>query len=281
MTSEIKAVAAIPIEVVHIATPCIWKLKKCSRRWKQKAADGPLCFVAHDLPWFTVKRGVRLQRDYGYQNSVSDGWMVRDRFMGLRGEQDVMTFLRKFGTMTPLSESESASGWQLTEILALQRLFGELARRSPETWSGIELPPNSPPSWSRISEGALNSLLRSARPTITFEWTGGVLTRQLYGAKHLAVVWAHDIVSAIIATIEIDHLRGAKFGLCARPDCPRFFEKVSNHNKIYCTQKCGHLVSVRNTRERQRSARAKASLKKASKKAGTKKPPLKIAPKQP
>jgi hypothetical protein len=190
--------------------------------------------------------------------------------MSIKGENDALTFLNECGGFTSLAEAERRYGWELRELLACQSLFGQLAKRPPVTWADYVQTLISPGSY--LHPGMLNDIQRSASHTVEFRWkdSGSV---HWHGAAHLAVIKTTNVVATILATIEIDHLRGAKFGLCARPDCPKFFEITSNHDRIYCSQECGHLVSVRNTRERQRSAHAKASLKKASKKAGTKKPP--------
>jgi hypothetical protein len=53
----------------------------------------------------------------------------------------------------------------------------------------------------------------------------------------------------IIATIHLDLLRGARFGICKRKDCGISFPKLSKHEKKYCSVKCAHLVAVRKSRK--------------------------------
>ena len=54
-------------------------------------------------------------------------------------------------------------------------------------------------------------------------------------------------LDAIRGSITFDFLRGAKFGICKREDCGTPFE-MSHKGKVYCSQYCGHLVSLRKKR---------------------------------
>jgi hypothetical protein len=64
-----------------------------------------------------------------------------------------------------------------------------------------------------------------------------------------------DCRSAIEATITLDLLRGAKFDVCKRADCGSLFEFQSDHERLYCSQRCAHLVAVRESRARAKRAR--------------------------
>jgi hypothetical protein len=67
---------------------------------------------------------------------------------------------------------------------------------------------------------------------------------------------------AIEATITIDLLRKAKFRKCKRPDCSEVFALESKHKRLYCSQPCAHLESVR--KQRRSAARKKAKSKKGA-----------------
>ena len=60
---------------------------------------------------------------------------------------------------------------------------------------------------------------------------------------------------AIVDTIIIDLLTKAKFRLCSRPDCRAPFRIESQHKRVYCSQSCGHLESIRRIRRRTKQAR--------------------------
>ena len=90
---------------------------------------------------------------------------------------------------------------------------------------------------------------------ILFDWRGDV---------PLAKVVLSDSLVAMIATIQVDALRGAEFRVCARHDCKNAPFRVEARHKIFCDAACAHLVAVRKSRER--AANAKATKKAPSRK---------------
>jgi hypothetical protein len=127
-----------------------------------------------------------------------------------------------------------------------------LAKHPPESWK--ERAKRSVLNDSYAGLAILNAIAMSTRYTIEFRWTGSPAWN---GAQHVALIETKDILATIVATIQIDHLRGAKFGICARADCPRFFEIKSRHIRKYCSYDCAHLETVR--RSRQKAARKQVS----------------------
>ncbi len=83
---------------------------------------------------------------------------------------------------------------------------------------------------------ALNDFTRFK---VSFRWKG---------KKHFAVFEAGETLGAMLATIIIDHLRGAKYGFCARVDCGRPFEIETRHQRQYCRTYCAHLAGLRRRR---------------------------------
>jgi hypothetical protein len=69
---------------------------------------------------------------------------------------------------------------------------------------------------------------------------------------HSGVIRVRDVLTAILATIHIDHLRGARFGFCHRHDCRKPFEIISKHKRKYCSQYCAPLSSMRKRQRRKR-----------------------------
>lgn len=260
MKPKIEKVAGIPITVLHRATPCIWELKPNPQgvyRTRDPAGP-PLCFVAREVevPLVIEWKGIKLPGPPPAPTD-SNGVMLRERFMELRTDEEFLDFLNQYGRFSPLKAAEDLRGWQMRDFTGCQKLFAELARRSPKTWKEYIETLVSPHSF--IGFGMLNAVNLSARHTVTFHWNG--IPKIDYGAKHFAVIETRDVVSAILATIEIDHLRGAKFGACARTDCPKFFEITSQHKRKYCTMSCAHLESVRRMRKRQKAKRLKSGTK--------------------
>jgi CGNR zinc finger len=55
----------------------------------------------------------------------------------------------------------------------------------------------------------------------------------------------------LIATLQADLLRGARFKNCKRSDCSTPFPVFSTgHKKKYCSWSCAHVVSVRKGRKK-------------------------------
>ena len=55
----------------------------------------------------------------------------------------------------------------------------------------------------------------------------------------------------LVASVQFDLLRGAKFRICARSDCPvRFPVSTSDRKKKFCTWDCAHVVAERERRKR-------------------------------
>jgi hypothetical protein len=75
--------------------------------------------------------------------------------------------------------------------------------------------------------------------------------------KPYGVITTKNTLSAMLATVFIDRLRGARIGFCARPDCKKEFRVVSNHERRYCKPYCAHLESLRRLRARRKRRRNK------------------------
>jgi hypothetical protein len=252
MKPTIAKLAGIPIMVVHRVTPCVWEIKP-NPKGIVKVGDPPgppQCFVATERKTrWTKWEGIELPGPPPEQ-VYFDALKLREEFMGLRTEQEFLHFLDQVGRFSPLAEAERIYGWQLRDFLGCQELLAQFAKRSPETWNQYAEKLMSPKV--RFStRGILAALQSASRHQIDFHWQR---TPQIdwRGAKYLSVIQAKDVLSAILATIEIDHLRGAKFGVCVRSDCPNFFEITSRHKRKYCSMYCAHLESVRRTRKRQK-----------------------------
>jgi hypothetical protein len=79
------------------------------------------------------------------------------------------------------------------------------------------------------------------------------------GKSEFAVAETDTTLDALLASVHIDCIRGARFKRCARRDCPekdRIFELDSNHARKYCSPYCAHLASLRRLRARKRRQRS-------------------------
>lgn len=124
-----------------------------------------------------------------------------------------------------------------------QRLLKEALVCPTRSWSKLE---------SRFDRRKVRQLWEPL--PITFDWTSRV---------PIARIKPFSALKTIVATIQLDRLRGAQFKFCARNDCRRVFELESHPNRIYCDYECAHLVAVRNSRRRKSEETTKFRRKEA------------------
>ena len=248
-------IAAMPIAVRHKACPYLWRIQPISPGVHEKDPScGPVGLVVSRAD-FEPDAGLRL-RPYQYM----DGRQLRDRFMRLKTDEDFLKFLNDVG-MFYSAPGMIGERWQVADFRAFQKLFAALAKRAPATWEQYAITTLIPelfPTWEPIHISFL--LNEFIGHSIKFHWKGEE-PRDWYGARQIAVIETFEAVSTIIVTIELDHLRGAKFGVCARHDCPQFFEITSRHKRKYCSPECAHLIAVRRLRKRRKNkSRAQARI---------------------
>lgn len=111
-----------------------------------------------------------------------------------------------------------------------QHLIREALIRHPREWRKLEF---------QFDRRKVRKLFEPL--PISFAWDAMTPTARISTTKTL---------TAIIATLQLDVLRGAQFKVCARTDCVNPPFKVEARHKIYCSPECAHLVAVRNSRAR-------------------------------
>jgi hypothetical protein len=170
-----------------------------------------------------------------------DGWEMRREFIGLRKDDwALVQFLRKWGV------------WDEKKLGS----FG-FGTKTPVGIANFVVPDTI---WD------LQHRYREALTNPPAEWLIGAIDplKGAYGTPiypHF-IVQNYECKAAIEASITIDRLRKVKFRQCKRHDCPEVFAVESRHKKIYCSQPCAHLESVR----KQRRAAARLKKKSATKK---------------
>lgn len=112
--------------------------------------------------------------------------------------------------------------------------------------------------WQQLLKKALLLPAHSWR-TLAVEFDKKKVER-LRGGLSIQFDWDKDFPSAefdakspldaMIASIQLDKLRGAEFRICARRDCAALPFETGTRQKIYCSSDCAHLVAVRNKRQR-------------------------------
>jgi hypothetical protein len=244
----------VPIGVALIVRPYIWELKKTTIRKtldqqagvrrrpryaffaRQKHAE-----VRSSNPIKGAVTAPERAVQLGSQRAFIDAWALRDEFLSLKSVADFLGFLNKVGRF---SGGVAMNGdWELSDLKGWQQVFRELLKCSPGRWEEYL-------ARLRTTTPGFNGRL------ITIDVPVSMKTHfqlHLSWQRRSGVIGVSDAVSAILASIYIDHLRGLHFRFCARPDCRRPFEITSRHKKKYCEQYCGHLESLRRMRKRRKA----------------------------
>ena len=159
-----------------------------------------------------------------------DPWVMRDEFFHLKAEKagstkSLVEFLNKWGTWQSFSDPRTTWDiyprphlWRPQHIWERQNLFKEALINDPESW---------------LTQTATNIV------------TGSTMSEYPYRQ-----CLASGCEYALIVTITADLLNKVKFGICDRPDCRIPFPIESNHERKYCSQYCGHITSVRESRKK-------------------------------
>jgi hypothetical protein len=163
-------------------------------------------------------------------NDFLDGWAIRDRFLSLyRTESDLLKFLHWVGAFLPVplqAEYEISAIWKCQDFFRNVLLDKDVNWRA--AWGG------------QFRSFARFATLEEGCPSMQFV---------LGSRKPMAVLEPLCGLYAIKATLDLDLLRGAEFRWCVRPDCPtKIFRVTSRHKRKYCSYRCAHLQSIRNSR---------------------------------
>jgi hypothetical protein len=103
-------------------------------------------------------------------------------------------------------------------------------------------------NWERILEGfsetKMEGVFLESQFSLRFNWNK---------RPPEVLMSERTTLSAILATIHLDHARKAKFKICARPSCGAPFEPESKHKQSYCARTCAHAEDQKNLRDRRRN----------------------------
>ena len=195
------------------------------------------------------------------EKKAFDGWQMRSDFLRVGDDLDALAaFLSKYG--------DWGHQYGMANVFWAQKGDKRLRARiiSPEDiLLGID---HSEPTSRKFGpfvrrQGmrmvALDSIIRWGLTCEPDEWFASKYAELgLRGPKpkfpHF-LIEPYGIHGALFATVTIDHLSGTKYQACARPDCGMPFALESKHRRLYCTQYCAHLESVRKSRRAAKSER--------------------------
>jgi hypothetical protein len=151
----------------------------------------------------------------------TDPWDLRERLLSLKpGLPELHEFLNRCGSWNSLT--------------------GELAHGSTRSASA-HLPGEFHYDRQVIRRGLLDASAWLARG-------GPGSLRLTSGSEFPLSCTLKTALSAIKASVTIDHWKGCQIRVCARPDCGIPFKLQSAHKKIFHNQDCAHVASVRRGR---------------------------------
>lgn len=185
-----------------------------------------------------------------------DPWELRNQFLRMKHtESAALEFLCKIGVW------QAVEGRKPQPNMPRTGMYGAFGHR---VFSGIALPVALDDLWREQAEW--KALLRSpttlaarfgpppgdnVRPYIKTDFAygthfGNTLPIHMESGKHpRAIVQPITGRELLIATAWVDLVRGSKVQVCQRPDCGIPF---TGRKQKYCDWYCGHIVSVRKSR---------------------------------
>jgi hypothetical protein len=239
----------IPIRFRFLKTPTQWEIRTVKAHGRHEAC--PLAFATLADPWEMTLPDL-------------NGWACRDAFFALP-EGDNEKLLEFLGDVGVWSNLELESHWS-----------DEVTQHIRE---GHPVPIDLVSVW-RFREGLLDALLDKksfketyATPRPRNTTASGILREPRtefrlgfeLGNVASGVITTTDARHMLLSTVFADVARGIRFKTCRREDCLRPFPITSDHERRFCSQYCGHLVSQRKKREIEKKQRRAEKKKRARK----------------
>jgi hypothetical protein len=170
---------------------------------------------------------VRYRYDNPKQSEVLDAWEVRESFFSIPSDPLALKlFLEWTGKFSP--RPFQGQDIRLSDIWGWRELLQQALAR---------------PDCQKL-EAKFDT--RKVRRLASYDFSLSVSLREKAPS---AVIWTDTTLDAMISTVQVDILQGAKFRWCARPDCKvKIFRVTSAHERKYCSYDCAHLQSIRKKR---------------------------------
>jgi hypothetical protein len=218
---------ALNVETVYVPVPALWKTGDRGSLHMEKLEHDP--FEAF-LPL--------------------DAWEVRNDFISLefseRSPKQLLDYLNRVGVFATQrfenSEGEVQHPISIASAKEWQRYIIDLMGSPSSKWGDLSI---------EFSQIKVKQLFADNHFSMEFDASGRIPRARMTG---------NSALQAILATMHLDHFRGAKLRICQRADCHRVFEVDSLHNKIYCDQYCGHLVSLRHLRAKRKAEKEREAI---------------------
>lgn len=210
------------------------------------------------MTWFLPK---------GNQSGVStyDPWEMRKRFFRIK-DGDTDAAIELLDAVGLFDKADAASAGLLATMPGVQiepLLENSLqidADDGMHLVSGAVLPTLADAFWI-LRRDLLRQMTKRAQGFDDWDYT----VRLVNLPRPSIVITTTAFADAMVASVRIDELRGARFIKCKRKDCGVVFAAVGPRKRKFCEWGCGHLESVRNARARARHGKRDSRRRRPSK----------------
>jgi hypothetical protein len=170
------------------------------------------------------------KENWGPREDEYSPWEVRQDLLSKGTDHGTFTyFYGRFSVLGDLRADRSDPHGR-GDFREWQQLIGDLVSSSRDRWNRLS------------RKYPARKLAAASKPLfLRIEWTKG---------KPVGVVSVRTALDAILASIQIDKMRGVKSKYCA--ECLKEFPLTTAHEREYCSHKCAHRVAMRRYRSRVR-----------------------------
>lgn len=168
------------------------------------------------------------KENWGPREDEYSPWEVRRDFLEKSTDLETFTYFYGRFSVVPELKADHSDPHGREDFREWQRLIGDLVSTPPDRWKRLS---------RKYSAQKFNAALKPL--PLSVEWTDSSLT---------GVVSVRTALNAIIASIQIDKMRGVKSKYCAA--CSSEFLLTNAHERKYCSHNCGHRVAMRRFRSR-------------------------------
>ena len=170
-------------------------------------------------------------RSKGKPRKLFDAWELREEFLRIRKDTELLAFLNKVGEFHVGVESRRKSHyWEY------QRLLSDMLVHTPERWGELR---------KRYSENAASWANPETRNGLVAD-----LKFRLEDGVPITEIFVVGALRGMVASVHIDHLSKVRFGICQRVDCAKPFLVKSQHGQKWCDPNCGRVESQRRKRQK-------------------------------
>jgi hypothetical protein len=192
----------------------------------------------------------------GFYYVSVDPWELRKEFLDVTQDLNaVVDFLNRNG----MDWYPGASSWTEADFHGWQQFIRMALLRSPKRW--VKLGRESGPAGGRMFQKLTGSLHVTCVPPeerpkgLAREHQEHWLRLERESKKRVLLRFVPSSpLQAILGTVLADVIMATRFRVCARTGCGRIFKTQWRREK-YCTPRCAHTQSMRDSRRRRKSKR--------------------------